>query len=93
MICHGPSCLIGPITHTRGWWEGDTLEAALPSRRGRSKTAMKKTRDPRPAEDAPIRQELVERVRREIAEGVYETPEKWEAALERLFDRLECDEC
>ena len=39
--------------------------------------------------DRPIRYELVERVRREIAAGTYETPEKWEAALERFFQRLE----
>jgi len=35
-----------------------------------------------------IRHELVARVRREIAEGVYETPEKWQAALDRLAERL-----
>lgn len=40
-------------------------------------------------EDRPIRQELVERVRREIAAGSYETPEKWEKALERLLERLD----
>jgi hypothetical protein len=34
-----------------------------------------------------IRTELVERVRREIAEGRYETDEKWDAALEVLFRR------
>ena len=34
-----------------------------------------------------IRMELVERVRREIAEGRYETTEKWERALELLFER------
>ena len=39
--------------------------------------------------DRPIRFELVERVRREIAAGSYETPEKWEMALERLVWRLE----
>ena len=39
--------------------------------------------------DAPIRHALVERVRREIAEGTYETPEKFEAALERLLGRLD----
>jgi hypothetical protein len=32
---------------------------------------------------------LVERVRREIAEGTYETPEKLEIALEKLLNRLE----
>jgi len=48
-----------------------------------------------PAEEVPsladpeIRKELVERVRREIAEGTYETPEKWEAALDRLLERIE----
>jgi hypothetical protein len=31
----------------------------------------------------------VERVRREIEAGTYETPEKWEAALEKLLERLE----
>lgn len=36
----------------------------------------------------PFRAELVARVRREIAEGKYETPEKLEAALERLFASL-----
>ncbi len=40
-------------------------------------------------EDAPIRVELVERVRREIAEGTYDTPEKFELALDRLLQRLE----
>ncbi len=33
--------------------------------------------------------DLVQRVRREIAAGVYDTPDKWEAALDRLFDRME----
>jgi hypothetical protein len=47
----------------------------------------------RPKRDAadlepPFRSELVERIRREIAAGTYETPEKWERALERLFRRL-----
>jgi hypothetical protein len=41
-----------------------------------------------PAEN-PIRFELVQRIRREIAAGVYETPEKWDAAVAELFRRLE----
>jgi hypothetical protein len=36
-----------------------------------------------------IRLDLVERVRREIAEGTYDTPAKWEAVLDRLCDQLE----
>ncbi len=38
--------------------------------------------------DPPIRADLVARVRREIEAGTYETPEKWEQALERLRRRL-----
>ncbi len=42
---------------------------------------------PEPTEE--FRPDLVERVRSEIAAGTYDTPEKLEAALDRLFDRLE----
>ena len=42
--------------------------------------------------DPPIRLELVERVRREIAAGTYETTEKLELALERLLERLANDQ-
>jgi anti-sigma28 factor (negative regulator of flagellin synthesis) len=45
---------------------------------------------PRPPRDeSTIRAELVERVRREIAEGTYDTPEKMAIALDRLLNRLE----
>lgn len=40
--------------------------------------------------EADVRQELVRRVRREILAGTYDTPEKFEAALDRMtnhFDR------
>ena len=40
-----------------------------------------------PADD--IRIDLVERVRREIAAGTYDTPERWELALDRLLGDLE----
>ena len=36
-----------------------------------------------------LRTDLVARVRREIADGTYDTPDKWEAALERLMARLD----
>ena len=45
-----------------------------------------------PPRGEDIRSDLVERVRREIAAGVYETPEKWDIALQRLLERLEDDE-
>jgi hypothetical protein len=41
--------------------------------------------------DQDVRQELVTRVRQEILDGTYDTPEKFEVALGRLADRLEGD--
>jgi hypothetical protein len=35
-----------------------------------------------------IRADLVARVRRQIAAGTYDTPERWQAALDKLADRL-----
>jgi hypothetical protein len=40
-------------------------------------------------DDATFRADLVARIRREIAEGTYDTPEKMEIALDRLLARLE----
>jgi negative regulator of flagellin synthesis FlgM len=48
-----------------------------------SRTSTPRTQDPE------IRRELIERIRREIAAGTYETPEKWEIALQRLLQRLQ----
>jgi hypothetical protein len=42
-------------------------------------------------EERPIRWDLVERVRREIEAGTYDTPEKMEVALDRLLQRLNKD--
>lgn len=73
MYTHQASCLRGPITQARGHW---LIGDA-------------------PAEDAPrlgdpgIRADLVRRVRKEIADGTYETSEKWEQALTRLRKELE----
>jgi hypothetical protein len=39
--------------------------------------------------EAPVRHDLVERVREEIAAGVYDTDDKWAVALDRLFDQIE----
>lgn len=38
------------------------------------------------------RQDLIARVRREIELGIYDTPEKFEIALNRLLDALQADE-
>jgi len=37
---------------------------------------------------APIRQDRVDAIRAQIASGTYETPEKLDAALERLLDEI-----
>lgn len=80
MFRHGPSCLSGPVSRDRDWPAGDK-EAAEMSTAAHHPDSQAKER--------PIRTELVERVRREIADGTYDTPEKWDIALERLFQRLE----
>ncbi|MBL8799487.1 MAG: hypothetical protein JNM56_36735 [Planctomycetia bacterium] len=52
--------------------------------------ADESTEDAVPRVDDPgVRSELVRRVRREIAAGTYDTPEKFEAALERMLDDLD----
>lgn len=43
----------------------------------------------RPNENDEIRDDLVQRIRREIADGTYDTDERWEKALDRLADSLE----
>jgi hypothetical protein len=42
----------------------------------------------RAAESGAIRSDLVARIRTEIAAGSYETPDKLDAALERLLDEI-----
>jgi hypothetical protein len=44
-----------------------------------------------PIHDVDVRQDLVARVRREIQAGTYDTPEKMDAALDRLVTRLALD--
>jgi hypothetical protein len=39
-------------------------------------------------ETEEFRHDLVARVRRAIADGTYVTPEKWEAALDRLAEEV-----
>ena len=94
MFAHGPNCLKGPVTQAREWWQADTGEGwqAHPNSPQQREASIMDIgqRDLRPS-DAPIRTELVERVRREIAQGTYDTPEKWAAALDRLLRRLEAD--
>ena len=86
---HGPDELSGPLRGTTAWWRA--LEAS-PEQPDEGSPVQAKPRPKRKKEEAEIRTELVERVRKEIAAGTYDTQEKWEAALDRLLDRLERDE-
>jgi hypothetical protein len=80
---HGPNCLEGPIRGSFAWWRG-----LVPAREevGYSNRATRTK-----PEEIAIRQELVQRVRQEIQAGTYDTPEKWQAALDRLLERLDRD--
>jgi hypothetical protein len=80
MFRHRPSCLEGPVSHTLGPWSGENTDSDRCRNQSGSRAAS--------PDIASIRTELVERIRGAIAEGRYETPEKWEAALELLFQRL-----
>ena len=76
MHAHGPSCLPGPITRDPDWWSVPAGFDSLFNGDGARHAAA-------------VRRPLVERVRREIAAGTYDTPEKLEVALERLLRRLD----
>ena len=83
---HGPDELIGPIRGTAAWWRGMGAQPDLPDD---GPPAPKKIRKKRRSSDIPpLRNERIERIRREIADGTYDTQEKWEAALDCLFDQL-----
>jgi hypothetical protein len=88
MQTHLPApCYQGPRTRTRGWWP-QAVEACMnhrpvPIGNVHPDEAVPSLSDPN------IRADLVRRIRSEIAAGTYETPEKWEAALDRLLDLLE----
>lgn len=86
---HGPNALEGPIRGSSAWWRGLSRpeEPAKPP----PQATRKKTKKQEADKDKGIRKELVARVRREIEAGTYDTPEKWDAALDRLLERLESD--
>ncbi|HYV38792.1 MAG TPA: hypothetical protein VE988_24120 [Gemmataceae bacterium] len=77
MHTHARSCLAGPITGTREWWRHLEPNENTP-------TSNKK--------EPMFRAALVEHVRREIAAGTYDTPEKFEIALDRLLRRIEAED-
>jgi len=81
---HGPKSLEGPVSRKRLRWL-----AVLAEERQDDATEPQAHAGDRRAEEQTIRKDLIERVRQEIAQGTYDTPEKWEKALDRLLDDLE----
>lgn len=84
---HRPRDLSGPIRGTYTWWRGlaSQTEAAPDDV---SKNAGNGNS---PSDEPGIRKDLVARVRKEIEAGTYDTEEKWEAALDRLLERMSED--
>lgn len=76
MYRHVPSRLKGSVSRTQGWWVKTEIIVVAEE--------TPADHPPLPDEQGGIRLELVRRIRREIAAGEYDTPEKWELALERL---------
>ena len=84
MVRHGPTCLTGPVSKARVLWFWTDSGATQTEN-----IILEPPTMPDPLSSrTDIRIDLVQRVRREIAAGVYETPEKWDAALDNLLDRL-----
>jgi hypothetical protein len=81
MYRYATKCRNGPVSRSRGRGQEGPAEESL---RGGSAGCLGLL----DVSTDGIRHELVARVRREIAAGVYDTPEKLEVALERMLDRL-----
>ena len=78
MNVHGPTFLEGPVSRSRSWWRSNLDEFSAVE----------------PVLQKPvngIRTDLVDRVRRELADGTYETEDKLELALAKLFQSLDAD--
>jgi hypothetical protein len=79
MYCQVPEGTDGPVSSSRGGWM-HSYSRKLPNDQPFGKGRF-------PISQDSIRRELVERVRKEIAQGTYDTPEKMDIALERLLAR------
>jgi len=87
---HRPRNLSGPIRGTHAWWRGlaPKPEATPNEVRNKAGNGNSPTKEEPARAEPAIRKDLVARVRREIQAGTYDTDEKWEAALDRLLDRM-----
>ena len=83
MQLHNSSCLAGPISQRRTWWQMVDGNMTRDGENHRGESEISRDDDP------DFRADLVARIRREIAEGTYGTEEQLEIALDRLLERLE----
>jgi hypothetical protein len=67
------------VSRARRCWKKGPARAKESTRRGGRPTPASPETD--------IRHDLVARVRAEIAAGTYDTPDKWQAALDRFLQR------
>jgi hypothetical protein len=82
MQTHRCSCLDGPTSRFRGWGQGNS---DAPHHTGEFPDLREVAGD----DDPDFRADLVARVRREIADGTYDTEEKFEIALGCLLRHLD----
>ena len=66
---HGPDELYGPVRGTAGWWQGMGAPREQPGEGTPIQTKPRKKRKQSSKDAKPIRTELVERIRHEIAAG------------------------
>ena len=82
---HGPQTLSGPHATRTPAKANPSASAAIGDQLDISEASQLLSQ----AHDIPdIREDLVARVRSEIANGNYDTPERMDVALERLLDEL-----
>ena len=84
----GPNTSQSRTTPLAGWFSPSRLRGPVTHNRLWWYFAGPKPAEPALSSDA-VRLDLVARVRGEIADGRYDTPDKWDAALTRLLARLE----
>ena len=87
---HGPDDLPGPVRGSRAWWDGTGAPPDPSDGPPNQEKPQKRRRTSKDA--APMRMDLVDRIRNEIAAGTYDTQEKWETALDRMLDTLQSDD-
>ena len=78
------TCQNGPVSRLCAWGQEDSAEELLTTNSDGRVNQLVPT-----AGESAIRLDLVARVKQEIAAGTYDTLEKWQAALDRLLERLD----